>query len=429
MSILTFFFLALIPYAASNINFNFPNISQNISQYITISGNATSISDDGIQDNSVITSGGYIGLPLNSTTNSNIYPFVAVEFDTYGSNDWDPKDPDTDKFIDEHVGININSITSVAYKKWFTNIRNGAECKALIDYYADSKTLSVSFTSFQNNSTVWETGLNHTIDLRDVLPERVIFGFSASIGDRYERNNVRSWSFNSTEVNSTDQSDIKPLTKRSKNNTLPKMGLIAGTLALVTVFAILGYFLWRKKNHGDKVDELEVASEMNNEFEMGASMPRRFSYHELARSTGDFADTNKLGEGGFGGVYEACGRKPIDPHVEERKRKLVEWVWDLYGTGTLLEAADSRLGSNFVEVEITCLMIVGLWCAHPDSKQRPSMKQALQVLNSEASLPTLPSKMPYVTYSELPTSSYGGTLSSGSNKHSANLLTSSTATS
>ncbi|KAI3755362.1 hypothetical protein L1987_55159 [Smallanthus sonchifolius] len=412
MSILTFFFLALIPYAASNITINFPNISQNISQYITISGNATSISDDGLQDNSVITSGGYIGLPLNSTTNSNIYPFVAVEFDTFGSNDWDPKDPDTDKFIDEHVGININSITSVAYKKWGR---------------ADSKTLSVSFTSFQNNSTVWETRLNHTIDLRDVLPERVIFGFSASTGDRYERNNVRSWSFNSTEVNSTDQSVIKPLTKRSKNNTLPKMGLIAGTLVLVTAFAILGYFLWRKKNHGDKVDELEVASEMNNEFEMGASMPRRFSYHELARSTGDFADTNKLGEGGFGGVYKGF-LKDVSMYVAV-KRISKSSRQGIKEYASEVRAADSRLGSNFVEVEITCLMIVGLWCAHPDSKQCPSMKQALQVLNSEASVPTLSSKMPYVTYSELPTSSYGGTLSSGSNKHSSNLLTSSTATS
>ncbi|KAI3805058.1 hypothetical protein L1987_27078 [Smallanthus sonchifolius] len=264
---------------------------------------------------------------MNSTTSSSIYPFVAVEFDTYGSNDWDPKDPDTAKFIDEHVGININSITSVAYKRWLNNIRNGGECKALINYYADSKTLSVSFTSFQNNSTVWETGLDWIIDLRDVLPERVIFGFSASTGDRYERNNA------------------------SKESDVFSFGVVA----------------------------LEIA----------------------------------------------CGRKPIDPHVEERKRKLVEWVWDLYGTGTLLEAADSRLGSNFAEVEITCLMIVGLWCAHPDSKLRPSMKQALQVLNSEASLPILPSKMPYVTYSELPASSYGGTLSSGSN----NLLTSSTATS
>ncbi|KAM0028562.1 putative protein kinase RLK-Pelle-L-LEC family [Helianthus debilis subsp. tardiflorus] len=126
----------------------------------------------------------------------------------------------------------------------------------------------------------------------------------------------------------------------------------------------------------------------------------------------------------------ACGRKPIDPHAEERKTKLVEWVWDLYGTGTLLEAADPSLGSNFVEEEMTCLMIVGLWCAHPDSKLRPMMKQAIQVLNSEASLPILPSNMPYVTYSTLPHFSlYDATFKSGSNKLSSKISSPSTSTS
>ncbi|KAJ0011003.1 hypothetical protein Pint_33481 [Pistacia integerrima] len=44
------------------------------------------------------------------------------------------------------------------------------------------------------------------------------------------------------------------------------------------------------------------------------------------------------------------------------------------------------------------LMIVGLWCAHPDENLRPSIRQANHVLNFEAELPTLPPKMPVPTY-------------------------------
>ncbi|KAI3755376.1 hypothetical protein L1987_55181 [Smallanthus sonchifolius] len=51
---------------------------------------------------------------------------------------------------------------------------------------------------------------------------------------------------------------------------------------------------------------------------------------------------------------------------------------------------------------MTSLMIVGLWCAHPDARLRPSMKQAIQALNSEVSPPILQSKMPNVPYSTLP---------------------------
>ncbi|KAM3238696.1 hypothetical protein T459_11699 [Capsicum annuum] len=43
-------------------------------------------------------------------------------------------------------------------------------------------------------------------------------------------------------------------------------------------------------------------------------------------------------------------------------------------------------------------MITGLWCAHPESNLRPSIRQAIHVLNFEASLPNLPMKMPVPVY-------------------------------
>ncbi|KAL5197581.1 hypothetical protein ABZP36_001093 [Zizania latifolia] len=98
-----------------------------------------------------------------------------------------------------------------------------------------------------------------------------------------------------------------------------------------------------------------------------------------------------------------CGRKPVmllPP--QEIKAKLLEWVWDLHGRGTILEAADERLQGEFDAKQMECVMIVGLWCAHPDHGVRPSIKQALGALQFEAPLPRLPPKMPVPTYSPPP---------------------------
>ncbi|KAK1322697.1 L-type lectin-domain containing receptor kinase IX.1 [Acorus calamus] len=95
----------------------------------------------------------------------------------------------------------------------------------------------------------------------------------------------------------------------------------------------------------------------------------------------------------------ACGRRPVEPKAdEERKVRLVEWVWGLYGQRELFEAVDERLGDDFDRAQMERLMVVGLWCAHPDFNLRPSIRQAISVLNFEAPLPELPSKMPVPTY-------------------------------
>ncbi|KAL3741639.1 hypothetical protein ACJRO7_017148 [Eucalyptus globulus] len=94
----------------------------------------------------------------------------------------------------------------------------------------------------------------------------------------------------------------------------------------------------------------------------------------------------------------ACGRKVIEPRANEGQVRLVDWVWELYGTGRLLDAADSKLGTDFVEKQLECLMVVGLWCAHPDHTTRPSIRDASNVVNFNALLPVLPSKLPVPTY-------------------------------
>ena len=103
----------------------------------------------------------------------------------------------------------------------------------------------------------------------------------------------------------------------------------------------------------------------------------------------------------------ACGRRPAvrrragdedEGEGEEYFVHLVQWVWDAYGGGTILDAADARLRGEFDGREMACAMLVGLWCAHPDRGLRPTVRQAVNVLRFEAPPPTLPAKMPVATY-------------------------------
>ena len=94
----------------------------------------------------------------------------------------------------------------------------------------------------------------------------------------------------------------------------------------------------------------------------------------------------------------ACGRKPIEPQTKPSKVRLVEWVWHPYGKGQLLEAIDEGLSMEFDEDQIERLMVVGLWCCHPNPTIRPSIRKVIHVLNFEASLPNLPSKFPVPIY-------------------------------
>jgi serine/threonine protein kinase len=104
---------------------------------------------------------------------------------------------------------------------------------------------------------------------------------------------------------------------------------------------------------------------------------------------------------GFGVVLLeiTCGRQPaVVAKEEEDAVHLAQWVWDSYGRGRILDAADARLRGEFDDREMECVMIVGLWCAQLDCNLRPSIRQAVNVLRFEVPLPVLPPRMPVATY-------------------------------
>ncbi|CAL4898846.1 unnamed protein product [Urochloa decumbens] len=101
----------------------------------------------------------------------------------------------------------------------------------------------------------------------------------------------------------------------------------------------------------------------------------------------------------------ACGRRPPvartqhgDEDGEHDVVHIVQWVWEFYGRGNVKGEFDAR--------EMETMMVVGLWCAHPDRSLTPSIRQAVNVLWREAPRPSLPARMPVATFLSPPNALY-----------------------
>ncbi|XP_058099348.1 probable L-type lectin-domain containing receptor kinase I.5 isoform X2 [Magnolia sinica] len=87
----------------------------------------------------------------------------------------------------------------------------------------------------------------------------------------------------------------------------------------------------------------------------------------------------------------ACGRRPIEPRASTEKVILVEWVWDCWRRGAIIEAADPKLGNDYVVDELELVLKLGLLCSHLVPAVRPSMRHVTQFLDGNLHLPDLPS--------------------------------------
>lgn len=500
--------------------------------------------------------GGFLGLELPTNHGALRNQTVHVEFDSR-HDEWDPHD------VDNHVGINNNSLASSKYTYWNASLHSGDTADVWITYNASTKNLSVSW-SYRKSSDQQVSSLSLVIDLMQVLPEKVVVGFSASTGFRIEHHQLKSWEFSSSlKANSNFKKKVR---------VAVLVGLAVLTGFLITGAILAGFISRGVKQEKERTETMSLPHLINDEFERGAG-PRRFPYRDLVLATNNFSDERKLGQGGFGAVYkghltdldmevavkkisrgskqglreyvtevkvisllrhknlvqligwchdggefilvyefmpngsldkylfghestliwpvrykvsiglatallylheewEQCvvhrdikssnimldssfnvklsdfglarlldhelyphttalagtlgymapeyistgrpskesdvysfgvvvleivtGRKSVDP--ERLDLGLVEWVWDLYGNGLLLSAVDKRLQNEFDVKQVECLLMVGLWCAYPVHTLRPSIRQAIHVLNFEAAIPDLPVQMPVPVY-------------------------------
>jgi serine/threonine protein kinase len=111
---------------------------------------------------------------------------------------------------------------------------------------------------------------------------------------------------------------------------------------------------------------------------------------EVVRSGRASARTDVFGFGVL--ILEVmCGRRPI----EEGQPPLLESVWQLMMQGQSLYALDERLkarGEQFDEGEVERMLHLGLLCAYPDSKGRPTMRQVVKVMEGNNELSEIESE-------------------------------------
>ncbi|KAJ4715204.1 Lectin-receptor kinase [Melia azedarach] len=86
----------------------------------------------------------------------------------------------------------------------------------------------------------------------------------------------------------------------------------------------------------------------------------------------------------------ACGRKPIEQEGLAEAVNLVAWVTDFWKRGAILESSDSRLEGLYAEEQMELVLKLGLFCSHPNAAARPSMRQVMQYLDGEVTLPDIP---------------------------------------
>ncbi|KAK9913577.1 hypothetical protein M0R45_037388 [Rubus argutus] len=82
-----------------------------------------------------------------------------------------------------------------------------------------------------------------------------------------------------------------------------------------------------------------------------------------------------------------CGRRPIEPKALPEELILVDWVWDKWRAGAILDVVDPRLGGEFDEFEVVVVLKLGLMCSNNVPKARPTMRQVVRYLEGEVALP------------------------------------------
>lgn len=83
-----------------------------------------------------------------------------------------------------------------------------------------------------------------------------------------------------------------------------------------------------------------------------------------------------------------CARSPIIVLGGSSEEKyLVDWVYEFWKIGRIIEASDPTLAGDYVEEEVELALKVGMLCAHPRPEARPSMRQVVQFLEGDCTLP------------------------------------------
>ncbi|PIN01436.1 Serine/threonine protein kinase [Handroanthus impetiginosus] len=82
-----------------------------------------------------------------------------------------------------------------------------------------------------------------------------------------------------------------------------------------------------------------------------------------------------------------CGRRPIEPKAMPEELILVDWVWDKWKEGSVLEVVDPRLKGEYDELQVIIVIKLGLLCSNNAPRKRPTTRQVVRYLEGEMPMP------------------------------------------
>lgn len=82
-----------------------------------------------------------------------------------------------------------------------------------------------------------------------------------------------------------------------------------------------------------------------------------------------------------------CGRRPVETKAMPEELILLDWVWDNWRRGSVLEVVDPRLKGEFNEIEVVVVIKLGLLCSNNAPRKRPTMREVVRYVEGELPLP------------------------------------------
>ena len=265
------------------------------------------------------TSSQHLGF-LNRTNDGNSTNHVfGVKFDVF-------KNEEFGDISDNHVGINVNSLTSMSAHEagyWPDNgkISSGGGNSSSEEDEKSFKRLQlnngknyqvwIDYLDLHLNVTMAEAGktrpqrplLSVALNLSDVFLDDMYVGFTAATGRLVESHRILAWSFSNSNFSLSSEliTSGLPSFVPPKKSIFQSKGFIAGITVgvffCVVFCSVFSWFLIRWKRL--RARRREGMEEWELEY-----WPHRITHQEIEAATNGFSEENVIGTGGNGKVYK-----------------------------------------------------------------------------------------------------------------------------
>ncbi|KAJ7981475.1 putative Kinase [Quillaja saponaria] len=252
-----------------------------------------------------VSSAQHLGL-FNLTNDGNPKNHVfGIEFDVFKNQEFNDID-------DNHVGVDINSLTSfTSHAAGFWGGKGDGKFKTLKLNNGENYQVWIDYLDSRINVTMAKAGqkrpqrplISEVVNISEVLLDELHVGFCGATGQLAESHRILAWSFSNSNFSIGDAlvTTGLPSFVLQKGSVFGSTGFIVGVS--VGAFFVIGFgvmvfvLLFGRKRR--KANEEEGIEEWESEY-----WPHRIGYEEINAATNGFSEENVIGFGGNGKVHK-----------------------------------------------------------------------------------------------------------------------------